>query len=275
MGTQFDLSKSSLADAFVRIVRAICRIAPDVIQWPRGEMVDVIKNKFKLFAGIKNVIGAVDDTYISIKAPKEDAEVFNTRKCFYAYTLQCISEPSLKFTDTFIGYPGSVSDKRIFTQSNIYKNIELNPEHYFDNESFIIGDKAYPLKIWCIPPYIEHRRLNNAEIYFNRAHAKTRQVVERSFALLFGRFRRLKFLDMNRTDFIPPTVLACCVLHNICLDREVLIEDYIVEGAEYLCHEDNNNNRDHMENQLAGQHLSEAKRNDICYRLSIQQQRGN
>lgn len=240
-------------------------------------MVDVIKNKFKLFAGIENVIGAVDGTYIPIKVPKEDAEVINTRKCFYAYILQCISEPSLKFTDTFIGYPGSVSNRRIFTQSNIYKNIELNPEHYFDNESFIIGDKAYPLKIWCIPPYIEHRRLNNAEIYFNRAHAKTRQVVERSFALLFGRLRRLKFLDINRTDFIPPRVLACCVLHNIHLDHEVLIEDYIVEGAEYLCHEDNNNNnnRDHIENQLAGQHLSEAKRNDICYRLNLQQQRRN
>lgn len=234
-------------------------------------MVDIVKNKFKLFTGIENVIGAVDGTYIPIKAPREDAEVFNTRKCFYAYTLQYISEPSLKFTDAFIGYPGPVSDKRIFTQSNIYKNIELNLQHYFDNESFIIGDKAYPLKTWCIPPCIEHRRLNNAEVYFNYAHSKTSQVVEKSFALLFGRFRHIKFLDMNRTDFIPFTVLACCVLHNICLDYELLIEDYIVEGEEYIRQEDNNNNnRDYIENQLANQHVAEAKRNTICYLLNIQ-----
>lgn len=276
MGTQFDLAKSSLADAFVRTVRAICKIAPNIIQWPQGEKINIIKGQFKSFAGIENVIGAVDGTYVPIKAPTIDAEVFNTRKCFYAYTLQCISEPSLNFIDAFIGYPGSVSDRRIFTQSNIYKNIEMNPEHYFDNESFILGDKAYPLKTWCIPPFIENRNLNIAEIHFNAAHAKTRQVVERSFALLFGRFRRLKFLDMNRTDYIPQTVLACCVLHNICLEHDnFLINDYIAEGEEYMCHannNNNNNNRENIDNHHATQ-LAEAKRNAISYHLDRHRRR--
>lgn len=112
------MGKSSLADAFVTILRAIYKIASDIIKWPHGEVVDIIKERFQSFANIENVIGAVDGTYIPIKAPKKDAEVFITRKCFYAYTLQCITEPSLKFTDAFIGYPGSVSD-RIFMQSNI------------------------------------------------------------------------------------------------------------------------------------------------------------
>jgi len=167
VANRFDFGKSSLADAFVKIIHAMYEIAPDIIKWPHGETIDIIKGKFKSFAGIENVIGAVDGTYIRIKASKKDAKVYNTRKCFYAFTLQCISEPSLKFIDAFIGYPGSVSDRRIFTQSNIYKNIELNLEHYFDNESFILGDKAYPLKTWCIPPFIEHKKLNNAQIYFN------------------------------------------------------------------------------------------------------------
>ncbi|XP_050453259.1 uncharacterized protein LOC126852462 [Cataglyphis hispanica] len=163
VGCGFDFGKSSLADAFVKVLRAIYKIAPDIIKCPHGEAVVIIKENFKSFAGIENVIGAIDGTYIPIKTPKEDAEVFNTRKCFYAYALQCIIESSLKFIDAYIRYPGSVSDRRIFTQSTIYKNIELNVRNYFDNKSFIIGDKAYPLKTWCIPPYIEHKRLNNAE----------------------------------------------------------------------------------------------------------------
>lgn len=32
-----------------------------------------------------------------------------------------------------------------------------------------------------------------------------------------GRFRRLKYLDMKKIELIPQTIIACCVLHNICL----------------------------------------------------------
>lgn len=98
-----------------------------------------------------------------------------------------------------------------------------------------MGDKAYPLLPWLIPPYIERRPLTRVQRNFNSQQARTRQVIERSFGLLFGRFRRLKYLDMNRTDLIPATVNACCVLHNICIGHE---EDereiYIREEQEFL-----------------------------------------
>lgn len=45
-----------------------------------------------------------------------------------------------------------------------------------------------------------------------------RQVIERAFALLKGRFRRLKYLHMSCADLIPFVILSCCVLHNICLE---------------------------------------------------------
>lgn len=66
---------------------------------------------------------------------------------------------------------------------------------------------------------------------FNLKISQTRQTIERSFALLFGRFRGLKYLDMYRVDLIPATVLACCVLHNICLNScDILINQYTEEG---------------------------------------------
>lgn len=55
------------------------------------------------------------------------------------------------------------------------------------------------------------------ETNFNGHLSKARQVIERSFALLLGRFWRLKYLDMNRTSLIPYTIVAACVLHNLCL----------------------------------------------------------
>lgn len=68
---------------------------------------------------------------------------------------------------------------------------------------------------------------------FNYVHAQTRQIIERAFALLKGRFRRLKFLDMNRDNMIPNVIIASCVLHNICLNGAVdNVEDFIAEGQE-------------------------------------------
>lgn len=35
---------------------------------------------------------------------------------------------------------------------------------------------------------------------------------------------------MNRTDLIPATILACCVLHNMCISDEDISEAMIEEG---------------------------------------------
>lgn len=65
---------------------------------------------------------------------------------------------------------------------------------------------------------------------FNKHLSETRQVIERAFALLKRRFRRLKYLHMTRIDLIPETILACCILHNVCLEHlDEDIEDYILD----------------------------------------------
>lgn len=61
-----------------------------------------------------------------------------------------------------------------------------------------------------------------------------RQVVERTFALLKGRFRRLKYLHMSVADLIPYVILACCVLHNLCLQGcDDRVDDFIEEGRQH------------------------------------------
>lgn len=53
---------------------------------------------------------------------------------------------------------------------------------------------------------------------YNQVHSKARSVIERAFALLKGRFRRLKYMEVIRHDLAPYYILAACVLHNICLE---------------------------------------------------------
>ena len=70
-------------------------------------------------AGIDDV-EVIDGTYVPIKTSSENSDVYITRKCQYAITLQAICDSNTKFVDCFVSYPGSVQDARILRNSDIY-----------------------------------------------------------------------------------------------------------------------------------------------------------
>ena len=230
------MGKSTLFAYFERVIKALSRVAHQIITWPRVDRMVQIERDFYNMAKLKGVVGAIDGTYIKIKAPQcDNPHVYINRKCFYGITLQAVCDSRRQFTDVYTGWPSSVSDVRIFKNSPLYQMCTKNPENYFLPEHFIIGDKAYPLRKWCVPPFINRGHMTDLQNNFNTVHAQTRQVIERSFALLFGRFRRLRDLDMNRLDLIPETILACCVLHNICLNHpDDLLQQYEEEGVIFV-----------------------------------------
>lgn len=84
---KFDLSKSALHRAFVRVIQALNEIAPEIIRWPNAVERSRSSREFAKLSGIPGVVGAIDGAYIPIKAPKEDAETYISRKCFYGITL--------------------------------------------------------------------------------------------------------------------------------------------------------------------------------------------
>lgn len=54
----------------MRVVKALNEIAGNVIDWPRGEKATHVKQTFQQIAGLPNVLGAIDRSYIQIKASK-------------------------------------------------------------------------------------------------------------------------------------------------------------------------------------------------------------
>jgi hypothetical protein len=250
------LAKSTLSVCFVRIIKGLCRIAPNLIKWPQENEIEGLKRKFQNLCRLPHAIGAIDGTYIAIKAPKENPESYINRKCFYGMTLQAVCDPCLQFTDCFVGYPSSVSDNRIFRNSHIYEGVQNHPQRFFPHNEYILGDKAYPVLPWLMTPYINRGNLTARQIYYNSAVSKGRQVIERAFSLLKGRFRRLKYIDMNRTDLIPETILAACVLHNICLlHNDDLIDQYINEGREL---DNDDQNADNAAMEPHGRHIRDS-----------------
>jgi len=75
----------------------------------------------------------------------------------------------------------------------------------------------------------DNGHLTERQINFNKRLSRARMIVERSLDLLKGRFRSiLDTLPMRRTNLIPKYIIACCILHNICLLQNDMIDIPII-----------------------------------------------
>lgn len=139
-----------------------------------------------------------------------------------------------RFTHCYIGNVGSVHDQRVFRLSEVHSYLE-DPTK-FPNDSHLLGDAAYTINEHLLSPYRDNGHLSHRQKNFNFCHASARMAIERSFGLLKKRFRSLlTLLDMERIDLVPDFILACCILHNICIMRgdEFTDIDYeIVTGTD-------------------------------------------
>ena len=64
-------------------------------------------------------------------------------------------------------------------------------------------------------PYKDNH-ITVAQRHYNISHAKA-FIIERAFVLLKGRFRRLKYVDVNSIERLVKIIESGCYLHNICL----------------------------------------------------------
>ena len=213
------MGKSSLEVSFQRVIEQLEHMSKEVIKWPSGSQQSDIISGFEKHSGFPGTTGAIDGTHIYIKAPTEYGDTYINRKKRHSIVLQAVCDHNMSFIDCFAGYPGSVHDARVLRNSPLYSDAQLDCAKWFPGNSHLLGDAAYPIKKWLMVPFRDNGHLSAKQKVFNTKLSSTRCVVERSFALLKGRFRRLKMLEMNRTDLIPQCILACCVLHNICIQE--------------------------------------------------------
>ncbi|CAH1977610.1 unnamed protein product [Acanthoscelides obtectus] len=120
-----------------------------------------------------------------------------------------------------------------------------NGDITFPADSHMLGDLAYQLRYCLLVGFKDHGNLTNRQKNFNLKLSQTRAAIENAFALLKGRFRRLKFMETVRLDLICLLIVSACVLHNICILKgdnpehlfnleEELEEERRVNGANIL-----------------------------------------
>jgi len=100
----------------------------------------------------------------------------------------------------------------------------------FPGNTHLIGDAAYGLSEWLMTPFKDFGNLSADQKRYNFTHSSSRMCIERAFGALKGRFRRLRYIDMQDIREVVKFVLSCCTLHEICLVNSDEFDEYIQEG---------------------------------------------
>jgi hypothetical protein len=188
-------------------------------------------------------VGAVDGCHIAIAQPaaKEYPETYFNRKGWHSIVLMGLVDRAGLFMAINIGRPGCMADASVFDWSEISKQIPkaMPVDH------FVLGDSGFALEYWMMVPIKETRQLTLEEVFYNYVHSSNRNIIERTFGLLKGRFRKLQFVEMRSMKSAVQLVHSTCLIYNFLLlemdasnndwfyENENVNGDYIIDTSLY------------------------------------------
>ena len=163
----------------------------------------------------------------------EDKDDSVCRKGYHSLVPQGVVDANLKFTDVCTGFPGSLHDARVLRLSSFFEGVEaseilqapVQQINGVDIRPLIFGDGAYPLKSWLMKPYPKTSVLYQSQKDYNKELSKLRVKVELAFGVLKGRWHCLPGELNEHIENAPRTILACCILHNVCIEMDVDFSD--------------------------------------------------
>ncbi|KAF7362660.1 DDE Tnp4 domain-containing protein [Mycena venus] len=205
-----------------RVTRAIRELRTQFVGWPTAERKTVIRRDIKDRSGFAKCLGAGDGSLIRFcEVPREDGHLFQSRKKFFGTNMQATCDHEKRFTSFELGWPGAVTDSKIWKNSDIWQRRHL----YFENNEYILVDKGYPSSPYTVRPFDEPEiAAATAEDKgrmraFNHRLSSVRIVIEHAFGLLKGRFPSLRGMGAhNSVQDMYRVIEALIILHNIAID---------------------------------------------------------
>lgn len=194
----------------------------EYIQFPTGNLLTSVIEGFKTKWNVPQCAGAIDGCHIPVRPPADNHTDYYNRKGWYSVLLQAVVDHDYLFRDVVVGWPGSVHDARVFSNSNVYHKannrsiLNTNSTKILNTDvfPFLVADSAYPLETWVMKPFPYNSALNSKQRNFNLLVYRARIVTENACGRLKARWRR-KQNDMSINN-VPQVVLACCILNNMC-----------------------------------------------------------
>ncbi|XP_067686105.1 putative nuclease HARBI1 [Haliotis asinina] len=217
------VSQSSVSRAITQTITAVSvpAIVRQFISFPTSQA-EIRRNQLG-FYGIANfpgVVGVIDGTHIQILAPSQHEPAYVNRKQYHSINTQVIFDHSSQIIDVVAKWPGSTHDSRILTESGV---CALFTRHVMPAGCHLLGDSGYPCRDWLLTPYLQPHP--GSQTAYNRAHKRTRSVVERGIGQLKRRFHVLHGEVRLSPQKTCKVITSCAVLHNICKMRNIPLPD--------------------------------------------------
>ena len=168
---------------------------------------------FYTLAGFPKVIGAIDCTLISIRAPSKEEHLYMCHKEYHAMNVMAVCNADMRFTNLVTKWHGSAHGSVVFNASALQLHMETR-----EKGGWLLGDRGYALQPYLITTLNPEKVNTPGEQNYQRRHTKTRNVVERSFGLLKQRFRCLDFSGgaCNFRQIAVATLLLQQLFPTIC-----------------------------------------------------------
>ncbi|KAL7246823.1 hypothetical protein ACSBR2_001851 [Camellia fascicularis] len=180
---------------------------------------------FEELTSLPNMCGAIDSSPVKLHRLPSDSNpsTYRSRYGYPAVQLQVVADHKKIFWDVCVKGTGGIDDATHLRDSLLYnrltsgdvvwdKVINVRGHHV---RPFIVGDWCYPLLSFLLTPFTWDRTGSPAQNEFDAALMKGRTVVEEAIGLLKGRWKILQDLNVG-LNHAPQTIVACCVLHNLC-----------------------------------------------------------
>jgi hypothetical protein len=201
-----------------------------------------ISRRFAQEFGLPGAVGVVDGTYVYLsQRPAVDGEVFWCRKHRYALNVQLVCDDQRRITYYQLGWPGSVYDSTVFSESFLYRNAR----EFFSLGEFLLADSGYGATCFICTPYRQPAASLDYNKVFNELFSRARVVIEHVNGILKGRFSSLRGIriqikekQQDRFKKINEWILVCLILHNMLIDFgdtcDFEEEDEDIEGDNFV-----------------------------------------
>lgn len=226
----FAQSQASVSRSINLVTNELVGIAEEYIRFPdTAASIAQTKSKFMHKFQMPGIVAALDGTHVAIHAPPALSDEFpgnlyinRKRYCSLNVLAACDADMKILFIDA--KYPGSVHDSAIWQTSSLKRHIK--EAYNTTNRFWLLGDSGFPIEPWLLTPFLNCEE-NTPEERYNRCHKSTRNIIERCFGILKGRFRCLL---RHRTLHYKPDIAgkicyAVAVLHNICIEKNIDLDD--------------------------------------------------
>ncbi|XP_071913895.1 protein ALP1-like [Coffea arabica] len=209
-------SRETVSRQFNLCLLAVLKLHTILLKKPEPITEDCTDERWKCF---KNCLGALDGTLIDVTPPTEQKSRYRTRKGSIATNVLGVCSPNMQFIYVLPGWEGSAHDGRVLRNAISRPNGLRVPQG-----CYYLVDAGYCNADGFLAPYRGQRyhlnefngyRPQRPEEYFNMKHSKARNIIERCFGLLKGRWKILASPSFFPIQTQVRIIMACCLLHNL------------------------------------------------------------